>query len=307
MNLTRRDIIKRAYTECLSEMYAKAQPSADYNQLIQDVKDKKIKDSAHEPVYQRYYLSYEEFHYILDKYINAYGMNEQWSTNMDTIYDYFNGNGIKDVWIPEEIDDNGYRHGGYRSSEHLPHIKKQFINLIQKETNKLTKKKIEKISEKLSDIVLENIYNCKNFYCFDREESDFSASIALGCSPTSSKEQVIKYWKQQGIDITIEDRNPLLFWEKDEYGDEFEEYMLDEYGEDWEEYWWKKYYNSKDGKQKLVTNFILENKDKNSEFDKLFVRTEDDEELYVIKFEDENYEIPIDEFIEKYNIQIPKH
>ena len=75
----------------------------------------------------------------------------------------------------------------------------------------------------------------KEFYRFNREENSFSTSIALGASPTSNPESVKEYWKSQGIDIEIEERNPLLFWERDYYGDEFEEVMEDEYGEDWKE------------------------------------------------------------------------
>ena len=60
--LDRDEIIGRAYDDCMSEMYAKAQPSADFKQLVEDVKSGKIIDSNENPVYNRYYLSYEEFH-----------------------------------------------------------------------------------------------------------------------------------------------------------------------------------------------------------------------------------------------------
>ena len=86
----------------------------------------------------------------------------------------------------------------------------------------------------------------KTFIDFYREESSFDCSIALGPSPCSNAETVIEYWKSQGVDIKIEERNPLLFWDMDYYGDSFEEVMEDEYGKDWKEYWnneWKKSLN----------------------------------------------------------------
>jgi len=80
--------------------------------------------------------------------------------------------------------------------------------------------------------------SCKNFYRFDRTESDFRIAIFLGASPSSNKEAVKKWWKDnKGIDIEIEDRNPSLLWDKDYYGDEFEEVMKEEYGENWREEW----------------------------------------------------------------------
>ena len=97
------------------------------------------------------------------------------------------------------------------------------------------------LSEDITKIVMESISNCKDFYRFDREESSFSAGIALGASPTSNPDSVKEYWKSQGVDINIEERNPLLFWEKDYYGDNFEEVMIDEYGEDWKEQFDKKW------------------------------------------------------------------
>jgi hypothetical protein len=40
-----------------------------------------------------------------------------------------------------------------------------------------------------------------------------------------------EYWKSQGVDLDIEIRNPLLFWDQDYYGDSFEEVMEEDYGE----------------------------------------------------------------------------
>ena len=59
--------------------------------------------------------------------------------------------------------------------------------------------------QEITETVLNTITNCKEFYRFDREESDFNCSVALGASPTSNKETVIEYWKSQGKNIEIID------------------------------------------------------------------------------------------------------
>ena len=69
--IDREKIIEQAYVECMCEMYAKAQPSADYKKLLEDVKNGKITDSPYDPVYSRYYLSYEEYKYTLHSLLLA--------------------------------------------------------------------------------------------------------------------------------------------------------------------------------------------------------------------------------------------
>ena len=84
--------------------------------------------------------------------------------------------------------------------------------------------------------MFDTINDIKDFYRFDRKESDFSVAVALGASPTGNAETVKKWWKENyGKDIEIVERNPYLLWEMDEYGDEFEDVMIDEYGENWKE------------------------------------------------------------------------
>lgn len=232
--LDRKKIISKAYHDCMKEMYFKAQPSVDYDQLIDDVKSGKI--GKDETIYTRYFLSVEEFRYILNKYIDAYNMKEKWKSNIEVLEEYFEKGGIKDKWIPGRIE-NGIHHTGHRGYENVAPLKEQ-LDIILNEYNLYD----ENMCDKLYDTVMNTIKNCKEFYRFDREESDFSCAIALGASPTSNPETVKEYWKSQGIDIDIEIRNPLLFWEQDYYGDMFEELMKNEYGENWKEYWeheWK--------------------------------------------------------------------
>ena len=63
--IDRSSVIEQAILECLTEMYAKVQPSADFNKLMESYK------GTNKPFYQWYYLSEEEFHYILNKYLEA--------------------------------------------------------------------------------------------------------------------------------------------------------------------------------------------------------------------------------------------
>ena len=243
--LDRSQVIKKAYTECMAEMYAKAQPSADYYQLLEDAKNGKI--GKDEKVYERYYLSYEEFIYIRDKYIKAYGLQATWKSNIEVLEDYLINGGAKDKYIESRTDENGNYHPGYRGYEKVAPIAEQIKRILESEIGEDAV--TNKICNKITETVLNTITNCKEFYRFDREESDFNYSVALGASPTSNKETVIEYWKSQGKDIEIIEHNPLLIWERDYYGDEFEEVMKEEYGEDWEQQFNKKWEEEKHKKE----------------------------------------------------------
>ena len=233
--LDRDKILEKAYNECMAEMYAKAQPSADYYQLCEDAKNGKI--GKDERVYERYYLSQEEFLHIRDKYVKAYGMEGTWKSNIELLEQYLTEGGTKDKYIESHTDENGHYHPGYRGYEKVKPIKEQIESILNNEfaSGEVSPFVKDAIRDKIAEIVMTTISDCKEFYRFDREESTFGASIALGPSPCSNKDTVIEYWKSQGIDIEIEERNPLLLWEQDYYGDEFEEVMIDEYGEDWKE------------------------------------------------------------------------
>ena len=237
--LDRQKILDEAYERCMEEMYLKAQPSVSYKKLIEGVINGTIVDSRETPLYERYYLSHEEFKYILDKYIKAYRIQEEWHSNIELLEKYLNEGGTKDKYIESHTDENGNYHPGYRGFEYVKPIKKQIIDFLQR--NITADYNINQLSEDITKIVMESIRNCKEFYIFNREESSFSASVALGASPTSNPDSVKEYWKSQGSDINIEERNPLLFWEKDYYGVDFEDVMIDEYGKDWKEQFDKKW------------------------------------------------------------------
>lgn len=238
--LDRDEILKKAYHECMAEMYAKAQPPADYYQLLEDAKNGKI--GKDERVYERHYLSHEEFKHISEKYKDAYNIKSHWQDDIEVLENYVKNGGNKDKYIEAHTDEKGNYHPGYRSYEKVDPISDQIYDSLKAEIGD----ECAELSKKILAVILDTIETCKEYYKFDREESSFDCSVALGPSPTSNAETVIEYWKSQGIDIEIEERNPLLLWDMDYYGDSFEEVMKDEYGDNWEEYWdneWKKSFN----------------------------------------------------------------
>lgn len=229
--LNRDNIIQRAVHECLEEMYAKAQPSADYKELIEKVKTGEIIDTHENPVYDRHYLSREEFEYIRNKYVDAYDFKPHWRDNIEWLERYLLEGGTKDKFIPETMEEDGSTHPGYRSYEKVKPLKEQLKDVIHD----------DKQLNKVFDIVMNTIKGCKDYYRFDQGNEIFNYHVCLGASPTSNKETVKKYWESQGKTIEFEDRNPLLFWDKEYYGSEFEDYFEEEYGPNWKEIWDKKY------------------------------------------------------------------
>lgn len=229
--LDRSNILQRAVDECMEEMYQKAQPSISYEELIEKVKSGEIEDSQDNPVYKRYYLSQPEFEYIRDKYKDAYNIKSRWHEYISILEKYLLQGGFKDRFVPETMDESGFIRPGFRSYDKVQPIKEQLADIIHDD------KKLIKVY----DIIMNTIASCKDYYRFDKEENSFDWTVTLGCSPTSNKNEVIEYWKSQNKDVNIEDRNPLIFWDMDYYGKDFEEALIDAYGKNWKKKLDKKY------------------------------------------------------------------
>jgi hypothetical protein len=216
---TREDILEQACIECLTEMYAKAQPPLDFKQYYEDVKSGKI--SKEDKVYEYHYLSSAEINYIVNKYVDIYAIDTQWIDHTGLIFKYLKEGGIRVTYQDNKKE--------YVNQDPLKDVVKQvLINHDVLDTELL---------DDLVNSVFNIISNCKSFYKLDKEVQTFKNTIYLGVSPCSNKESVIQYWLNKGVNITIEDRNPLLLWEMDYYGKEFEEVMIGEYGENWKEFW----------------------------------------------------------------------
>lgn len=225
--IDRHIILGKAYEDCMREMYRKSQPSADYDEYIRKLKNGEIDRDV--LVYNRHYLSRDEYEYILEKYKDAYNIRATWYDNVDVVKEYFNDNAIKDKWIPDKVEEDGFTHPGYRGYEKLPDFKDTVLEILKGEN--LNEADLSTLSQKIKEAVIKRIELCQKFYRFDREESGFEISVGLGASPTPNKNTVKEYWKSQGVDIEFEDRDPKYFWEIDKYGhvlDEDDDYITEE-------------------------------------------------------------------------------
>lgn len=229
-DLNREKILDKAIHDCYCEMYAKAQPSADWDQLLKDAKDGKI--GKDEKIFDRYYLSRDEYNYIVNKYLDAYNIKSVWQDYVEIVEEYLSNGGSKDKWIPDHTDKNGNWHPGYRGYEKVPKLVSQILEYLKAHSIGDAND-----AELLTAIVMNTISDCKEFYRFDREENSFTITCALGASPTSNSETVKKYWKEKtGEDIQIEERNPKLFWYLDKgYTDDDLAYEFEDLGKNWKE------------------------------------------------------------------------
>ena len=207
--IDRKVILGQAIDNCLREMYRKSQPSGDYDEYVRQLQEGEIKEEPGNEIYRRHYLSQEEFQYIVDKYVEAYGMHDKWDDNFELLVEYLGKDPCKEV-----RGDDGDKHLvnlGTLKSKIKEALKDEFFD----------GEDLEKFSSKVMDIVLGRIEECRTYYRHGMEESSFRFAIALSYgSPTSNKEEVKKYWAKQGANIEIVEHNPDDFWGKDYYGEE---------------------------------------------------------------------------------------
>ena len=187
--LDRDKILKEAVIRCYREMYRKAQPRANFDDYRRKIRNGIIPEDTR--IYERHYLPQKEYEYIVDKYVKAYGFDNQWKSDVEFIISTFNSGGWKDVYKDD------------------------------RKTIERTKSLKERIGEKNANKVIEFIQELLDFHNFDRLESQFRATVALGCSPTSNPKTVIDYWRSQGIEIVIDEKKNLDkddYWDIDYYG-----------------------------------------------------------------------------------------
>ena len=207
-SLTRKKILEEAYDRCMAEMFEKAQPAGDIHEYIRKIKAGEItkEDQEKDPIYNRHYLSHEEEKYIVDKYVHAYRMQNEFKSDCDVLLNDMEKGYPVDKYIDEHDDEHGH-HPGYRSYEDLPPLVEQVKKLVGD----------EEMAKKVTDLFKGFIENRKEFYRFDRDEEKFSMSIWLGAIPTSNKETVKDYYKKHGFpEPEIKDRDPEHLWYIDE-------------------------------------------------------------------------------------------
>ena len=191
--MDRDTIIAEAIDRCLTEMFSKAQPSANWHEYVEKAKRGEI--DKNEKIYERHYLNETQFNYIANKYKNAYRCINEWRSNIEFLLDCFENGGYRTVY---EKSENGSK---TRTSEKTPVL-----------TNLIGEENAAKVIELINDL--------RNFYRFDREEETFNWHVYLGCSPTSNAQTVKDYWKSQGKDIEIDETELTEdeYWELDEFG-----------------------------------------------------------------------------------------
>lgn len=175
------NVIRECIINCLHEMYKWAQPSLNVKDYYKKLQNNEVTDDEKSPLYEHHYLSYDNFIKIRDHYLDAYNLKPYWKTYCEVVKDYLLKGGHRDTYIEGKDGMSGY----IGSEKTLPI------------TSFLNKEDSDKIAKLLDD--------CTNFYRFDRNYDGVSSTISLGPSPTCNKETVIKYWKSQGKDITIDD------------------------------------------------------------------------------------------------------
>lgn len=179
--VNRNNIITKAISECFIEMYKWAQPSINLEEYINN--PELIKENNNDKFFDRYYLSSDNLKYIVENYIRAYHIGNDWKDNIDLLLNYITSkDSVKDTYISGKDGSPG--HHGYESITPLQYITNDY--------------------EKVMSLI--NI--CKKFYSRDPELEKFNFTIFLGASPSSNKEKVREYWINHGRpDFTIKEFN----------------------------------------------------------------------------------------------------
>lgn len=200
-------ILNEAIEACLCEMYRCSQPSADYDKLKEEAKEYPEEEKEF-PTFKRYYLSTEQFKYILNKYAKAYHLIPEWKNNIETIISDFKEGSKK-----QEYKKDSY---GEMISEYV-------------DTPPLN----ERIGQENTKKVLEMMDEIEQYHKRDMDARYFSSAISLGHSPSFNLNEVKEYWKDKGLEMEFEERHcdEDVFFEMDYCGatsiKELEEHLID--------------------------------------------------------------------------------
>lgn len=204
--ITRRTHLWKGVEECLDKMYRASQPSITWNELCEKAKQDKEKGEEHF-YWEEHYLSQEEYDEIYNEYAEAYRAVNEWKDNCDTVIKYLTDGGIKDKWIEREGDSPGYR--GY---ENVAPIKEQIQNIVN---DNIGEGQVSNdIVEKITNVVMNTITTCKDFYRFDRDGEIFSFNVGM-YAPNTNIKSVRKYHEKNNTGIVIRERK---------YNEETDEY-----------------------------------------------------------------------------------
>ena len=192
------DILTEAIERCLDEMYRYSQPSITFKELEELSKKEAQEKGKPQPVYERFYLPSKEYETIVEKYLEAYNLIDPFKYHCDLIISDMENGCSKDKWIEGK---DGFP--GYRGYEKVPPLSAE-------------------IGEDNLKKVTDFIKMRRDFYKTDRNASKFRFTV-MNYSPCSNKQTVIDYWKSQGKDIEIEDRNEDDMFDIHYYGTTWDE------------------------------------------------------------------------------------
>jgi hypothetical protein len=200
---SRRDLISKAVIDCLDEMYRTSQPSITWEEV-----EAEAKLNPEKRIWEEHYLSAKKFEEIQDKYLSMYRIGDEFKSDVTLVEEYLSKGGTRDKYIPEVIEEDGFKHPGYRGYEAVPPIKEQIEKILNDElvSGEVSPFVKDAIRDKIVESVMNTIADCKEFYCFNREEIGFRFNVS-NYSPNSNIEIVKEIYKDTDIVINedIED------------------------------------------------------------------------------------------------------
>lgn len=248
--ITRNDVLIKAINECMKELYSLATPHIEWKDFVKECetysnlykewevfnsaynsrdehpdewkkvkekykslewKEKSIQECIGPKPYEFYYLPKEIMKDICDSYVYAYRINQQQELldTIETLKNYCK-EPIIDKYIEGKDGDPGHR--GY---EHPDNLEKEIFKII--DDNIPLYQPPRKLVSELQDKFFEFLDKAGKFYNWNRDLNSFNMSVYLGASPCSSKEIVIKNWKEfKNKDIEINEEQI----KKDYYGED---------------------------------------------------------------------------------------
>lgn len=218
MNIvTRHDVLIEALNNCYTEMYKKAQPSADWKTICEEFAKEDEETQKKYPLYSRYFLSQDDTREIEDAYIQNYKIENRLPDHIELLYEYMENGGTRDKYIPEHTDEHGY-HPGYRGYEKVVPVKDALIEALGEFDGYLAADVKKEMAEKCLEVLKQHTDWFKEFYGSQREKSSFLMSLMA--SPNINAETVKEYWKTvHGKDIEIDERP---YWKREEDDEENE-------------------------------------------------------------------------------------
>ena len=241
--ITRNKLLSQAVDDCMKELYSLVQPSVDWDDFVEqnriyskkykaweryyelskkeslteeelkefsvypnEWKDKSITECIGPRPYEFYYLPRDVMKEVVESYVYAYRMDvkQEFLNNIAILKDYCR-KPIVDKYIDDHTDKNGNYHPGYRSYNYPDNLAKEIAKIISNYSLEEAKEDSDDVQD-ICNKFFEFLDMAGNFYEWNGDLNSFNVSVYLGPSPNSSKEAVIKNWKQyRNKDIEIDE------------------------------------------------------------------------------------------------------